>query len=299
MDLRYITTFQVIVEEGGFNKAAEKLSYTQSTITFHVSQLEKELGVQLFEKAGRHMVLTKAGQELIPYIENILQSINNMKNFNKIIEECQGDIRLAAPESLLCFHLPAVLREFRQQAPKVQIYLESMTSTDVYRAIKQNKADIGIFYGINEKDNNIKFIPYLDFDFAMFASPKIKRIYPDFITPNQDFSRLARICQPAVGKIRRRFDEYIKNKNFIMGPTIENRSTQTIKNLVKNDLGICFLPRFTIQEELDKGLLAEISIDAKFEPIHTIYCYRKDKWMSPPLKLFCKILNQFSRLKNN
>ena len=56
MDLRYINTFHTIVEAGGFNKAAEKLCYTQSTITFHVSQLEKELGVQLFEKAGRHMV---------------------------------------------------------------------------------------------------------------------------------------------------------------------------------------------------------------------------------------------------
>lgn len=294
MDLRYITTFHVIVEEGGFNKAADKLNYTQSTITFHVSQLEKELGVQLFEKAGRHMVLTKAGRELIPYVENILQSVNNMKNFNRIIEECQGDIRLAAPESLLCFHLPAILREFQQQAPRVQIYLESLTSTAVCRAIKENKADIGIFYGVGEEDGNVRFIPYRDFEFAMFASPKIKRIYPDFITPNQDFSRLARICQPAVGKVRRRFDEYIKSKNFTMGPTIENRGTQTIKNLVKNDLGICFLPRFTIQEELDKGVLMEIPIDKKFEPIHTVYCYRKDKWLSPPLKLFCQILDKYS-----
>lgn len=66
MDLRYINTFHTIVEAGGFNKAAERLCYTQSTITFHVNQMEKELGVQLFEKAGRHMVLTKAGQELVP-----------------------------------------------------------------------------------------------------------------------------------------------------------------------------------------------------------------------------------------
>ena len=113
MDLRYINTFHTIVEAGGFNKAAEKLCYTQSTITFHVSQLEKELGVQLFEKAGRHMVLTKAGQELVPYVENVLQSVNNMKSFRSVIEECQGDIRIAAPESLLCFHLPKILREFR------------------------------------------------------------------------------------------------------------------------------------------------------------------------------------------
>lgn len=298
MDLRYINTFHTIVEAGGFNKAAEKLCYTQSTITFHVSQLEKELGVQLFEKEGRHMVLTKAGQELVPYVENVLQSIKNMKSFRSVIEECQGDIRIAAPESLLCFHLPKILREFRKQAPRVHIYLDSMTSTSVYRAIRENKTDIGIFYDLLVDDATIKVVPYKDFDFVMFASPKIKKLYSDFITPNQDFSSLARICQPAVGRVRKRFDEYIKSKNFTMGPTIEIRGTQTIKNLVKNDMGICFLPRFTIQEELDKDVLVEIPIDKKFEPIHAVYAYRKDKCLSPPLKLFFQLLEQYKSLED-
>lgn len=292
MDLRYINTFHIIVECGGFNKAAEKLSYTQSTITFHVNQLEKELGVQLFEKAGRHMVLTKAGQELVPYVENVLQSVNNMKNFRSVIEECQGDIRIAAPESLLCFHLPVILKEFRQQAPHVHIYLDSLTSKAVYRAIKENKADVGVFYDVDEDDGNVKIIPYRDFESVLFASLKVKRLYKDFITPGQDFSSLARICQPAVGRVRRRFDEYIKEKHFLMGPTIEIRGTQTIKNLVKHDMGICFLPRFTIQEELDKDVLAELPIDKKFEPIHSVYGYRRDKWLSPPIKLFLQLLEK-------
>ena len=286
MDLRYINTFHAIVEAGGFNKAAEKLCYTQSTITFHVSQLEKELGVQLFEKAG---------QELVPYVENVLQAVNNMKSFRSVLDECQGDIRIAAPESILCFHLPEILREFRRQAPRVHIYLDSMTSTSVYRAIKENKADIGIFYDVDADDSTVKVMPYKEFDFVMFASPKIKRLYSDFITPNQDFSSLARICQPAVGRVRKRFDEYIKSKNFTMGPTIEIRGTQTIKNLVKNDLGICFLPKFTIQEELDKDVLTEIPIDQKFEPIHSVCAYRKDKWLSPPLKLFFQLLEQHKK----
>lgn len=292
MDLRYLNTFHTIVAEGGFNKAAEKLCYTQSTITFHVSQLEKEVGVQLFEKAGRHMVLTKAGQELIPYVDNILQSVSNMKNFRSAIEECQGDIRIAAPESLLCFELPQLLKEFRQQAPRVQLYLDSMTSTAVYRALKENKADVGVFYSIDADDKNIQLQPYRDFPLVMFASPKIKRLYPDFITPAQDFHQLARICQPAVGRVRRKFDEYVQSKQFIMGPTIEIRGTQTIKNLVKHDLGICFLPKFTIQEELDKDVLVEIPIDQQLEPISSVYGYRRDKWLSPPMKLLLQLLHK-------
>ena len=67
MELKYLNTFKVIVEEGGFTKAAERLNYTQSTITFQIGQLEQELSVKLFERIGRKMVLTKAGERLIPY----------------------------------------------------------------------------------------------------------------------------------------------------------------------------------------------------------------------------------------
>ena len=67
MDLKNLRTFQTVVQEGGFNKAAEKLNYTQSTITFQINQLEQELGLRLFEKIGRRMVLNQAGQQLLPY----------------------------------------------------------------------------------------------------------------------------------------------------------------------------------------------------------------------------------------
>ena len=53
MDLKILNTFKAIVDEGSFSKAARRLNYTQSTITFHIGQLEKDLHVKLFEKVGR------------------------------------------------------------------------------------------------------------------------------------------------------------------------------------------------------------------------------------------------------
>ena len=58
MELKYLQTFKVILEEGSFSKAAEKLNYTQSTITFQIGQLEQELSTKLFEKIGRRMLPT-------------------------------------------------------------------------------------------------------------------------------------------------------------------------------------------------------------------------------------------------
>ena len=83
MDLKYLRTFHTIVEEGSFSKAAKRLNYTQSTITFQMGQLEQELSVRLFERIGRNMALTKAGEHLVPYVEEVLNSVNRLQNFER------------------------------------------------------------------------------------------------------------------------------------------------------------------------------------------------------------------------
>ena len=65
MDLKYLNTFRVIAEEGSFTRAAERLGYTQSTMTFQMGQLEQALSARLFEKVGRRMVLSQAGRQLL------------------------------------------------------------------------------------------------------------------------------------------------------------------------------------------------------------------------------------------
>lgn len=62
MDLRRFITLKTVVEEGSFLRASQKLCYTQSTVTFHIQQLEQEFSVQLFEKIGRRMCLTREGK---------------------------------------------------------------------------------------------------------------------------------------------------------------------------------------------------------------------------------------------
>ena len=97
MDIKYLHTFQTIIEEGSFTKAASKLNYTQSTITFQIGQLEQALSATLFEKIGRNMVLTKAGEHLVPYVQDVLSSLEKLKNFENDLSLCQGDLRINGP----------------------------------------------------------------------------------------------------------------------------------------------------------------------------------------------------------
>ena len=131
MELKYLNTFKTIVEEGSYIRAAERLNYTQSTITFQIGQLEQELSTSLFEKIGRKMVLTKAGENLIPYVNEVLVSVDKLRNFDDDLAECQGDLRVGVGETLLCYQLPAILKEFHSQAPKARLFLRSMNCYDI------------------------------------------------------------------------------------------------------------------------------------------------------------------------
>ncbi len=97
---------------------------------------------------------------------------------------------------------------------------------------------------------------------------------------------VTRIVQPQRGSLRKKFDEYCRQRGIPEGNTIELRSTQTIINLVKNDMGLCFLPNFVLQEELDKGVLEEIAVPGEPICISSAVAYYKNKWISPAMELF-------------
>lgn len=82
MEIRQLITFEKIVELGSFTKAANHLGYTQSTITTHIQDLEKSLGVKLFDKVGRKNVLTSAGKELILYTKELLQIVDKINQIS-------------------------------------------------------------------------------------------------------------------------------------------------------------------------------------------------------------------------
>lgn len=103
MNTKSLVTFKTILEMGSFQKAADKLGYTQSTVTFQIKQLEEELALKLFEKIGRRMELTQAGKDIMPYVDMILQGAEQINNYGKSLSEITGSLKLAISDSMQHF----------------------------------------------------------------------------------------------------------------------------------------------------------------------------------------------------
>ena len=289
MDLKYLNTFRVIVEEGGFSKAAQKLNYTQSAITFQIGQLEKDVSTSLFEKIGRKMVLTKAGEQFIPYVNEVLQSVNKLRYFENDLAECQGDMQIGIAETILCYRLPSILKKFRQKAPKTRLFLRSMNCYDIRDDLLNGTLDLGIFYkNVGGYGTSLTTHFCGTYQLTLVASPQMKQNYPDFITPDRTIP-VPLIINEHNCVFRQIFEQYLSERSIILDHAIELWSIPTIKNLVKNDMGISFLPRFAVQNELDCGELVEIPTELTNTDISAICAHHKNKWISPIMQLFMEL----------
>nr|WP_241426854.1 LysR family transcriptional regulator [Dysosmobacter acutus] len=287
--MKYLNTFRTIVAEGGFSRAAEKLNYTQSTITFQIGQLERELSVTLFEKIGRKMVLTKAGEQLLPYVDEVLSSVEKLRCFEQELVQCQGDLRVGVAETQLCYRMPPVLKEFHAQAPRAHLFLRSMNCYDIRDELMSGTLDLGIFYeDVGGFGSNLVTDPLSSDPLALVASPRVKARHPDYITPDQRIPVPLIINEPRC-IFRQIFEQYLRDKAIRLDHTIELWSIPTIKNLVENDVGISFLPRFAVEEELEAGSLAEIPTSLSGRTITAVCAYHKNKWVSPLMRLFLNL----------
>ncbi|AIQ12335.1 LysR family transcriptional regulator [Paenibacillus durus] len=144
MDLKELTAFQTIIEEGNFSKAALKLNYAQSTITNQIQRLERELGIQLF-KRGWDAELTDAGRIFAAEIDKLIQHWNYVSEQAKALQREEiGTLSAGGLESLTERVLPNSLRRFREHKPNVSCHFIIGNTDSLSRAVLQNQLDFAI-----------------------------------------------------------------------------------------------------------------------------------------------------------
>ena len=291
MNTKYLTTLKTIIEAGSFQKAAILLNYTQSTITFHVQQLEQEMGIKLFEKIGRRMVLTDAGNAVIPHMETILQATEQINDYGKDIAEMGGTLRIAMPDILLIYEMQPILKAFREYAPNVQLIIKSLTCYSIREDVIAGGVDVGIHCDIGGYPDSVRNEKLAEYPVCLVASPKIDPDTRDFITAHQRKNVNLISCDPN-SVYQKRFMDYLTDKDIVLNGYMEMWSIEAAKRSVISNLGITYLPIFTIDEELKRGDVIPIKTDLDNTMVEVVCTYHKNKWISAPMELFIRLLKE-------
>ncbi len=288
MELRQLNTFVTVAKLNNFTKAAACLGYAQASVTSQIQLLEKELGVQLFDRIGKSIFLTREGEKLLVYSKQMLKLHTEAKDALTPSKELKGAIVIGASDSLCALRLPSLLKEFHERYPAVKIVLKMRNYIEAQTALRGNEIDAALVIG--QKIYAPEFISGLEFPepVVLLAIPGHPLSLGHAVSPGDIVPYTVILAQKGCS-FRRAFEKCLDDASLSPEYIMEASSIQAIKQLTISGMGITLLPRIAVEDELNRNLLVELEWAGTPFGLATQMIYHKDKWISPVLKAFLEL----------
>jgi len=163
MDLNNLQTFIAVAELRSFSQAAERLFLTQPAVSKRVAALEGELRVALFDRIGRQVRLTEAGNALLPRARRILEEVEDSRRaIANLDAEVSGRLTLGSSQHIGLHRLPDVLRTYAARFPAVRLELSFMPSEEVCAAVEHGDLELGVITLPPEAPMSLELTPIWD-----------------------------------------------------------------------------------------------------------------------------------------
>lgn len=298
MEIRNVITFLRVAELGSFTEAANQLGYVQSTVSIQIKQLEKELGVILFDRIGKRVSLTSNGQEFVRYANQLLQITEQARLLAKQPVAIIGELRLGILESLLTWILADRILAYHQDFPRVSIKIKTATQHELFRMLKQNELDMVFLLAKKLFDEELVC--------AWASSVKLVFVtHPDHPLAAKNEVRLRDLAQqPFIltesnGIYRQTLEETAMQQQLSISPLLTVDNTGIITKMLKQGLGISYLPEYTVAESVSKGELALIDVqDCSIEFWIQLF-YHKNKWLNPQMEGLIRLIKALNATKSS
>jgi DNA-binding transcriptional LysR family regulator len=292
-----VETFVCIAETGGFTEASRQLHRSQPAISRRIHELERRLGAELFERAGRRVTLTDAGRALLPYAEAALAAVRDGAS---AVRDRAGhgalSFRLAIVGTLADSHIVDVLREFTSRTDNVSVDLRTATSREVSALVRSGQADLGLRYNV-DTDPKLESIPLGD-EKLFVVVPAGHRITSERLPDLHQLKDEQWLGFPAERGRSGSFRELLEHHLAASGTphpaitTVDSLTAQ--KRLIEDGLGVALMPVANIREELRIGSLRVIDVDGLDARIPVVAVRRAGGYESRAVTDFLALLSRRS-----
>lgn len=294
MEFREISTFLQVAQYQSFSKAARHLGYSQAAVTIQIKQLEQELGVHLFDRIGKQISLTHQGQVFYQYAVSIRNDLEQAKNAVADPSTLSGKLCLGTIESICASIFPDLLAEYHRLHPEVTISIVTDSPGVLLDRMNENTIDIVYLLDrriydnrwcktLEEPEENI-FVASPDHELALVKREleldEVLR-FPFFLTEKD-------------ASYRHMLEQYLASINRSVKPFLEIGSTEFIIHMLLKNTGISFLPKFTVQRELQQKQLTALNVRGfQMQTWRQIF-YHKDKWVTREMQEFLRLADKMS-----
>lgn len=294
MEFREISTFLQVAQYQSFSKAARHLGYSQAAVTIQIKQLEQELGVHLFDRIGKQISLTHQGQVFYQYAVSIRNELEQAKNAVSDPSTLSGKLCLGTIESICASIFPDLLAEYHRLHPEVTISIVTDSPGVLLDRMNENTIDIVYLLDrriydnrwcktLEEPEENI-FVASPDHELALakreLELDEVLR-FPFFLTEKD-------------ASYRHMLEQYLASINRSVKPFLEIGNTEFIIHMLLKNTGISFLPKFTVQRELQQKQLTALNVRGfQMQTWRQIF-YHKNKWVTREMQEFLHLADKMS-----
>ena len=284
MDTRQLNTFRTVARALHFTRAAEALGYVQSSVTAQIQALERELGAPLFDRLGKRVRLTAAGERLLRYADQIVRLADEARLAVAEADAPAGIVTIGAPESLCAYRLPPVISAFRAANPRVRLIFRPGISSQLRRDVLDGRLDLAFLLDREAPTPDLHHEALLPEPLLMLAHaqhPLVERAALEL----RDIADETIILTEAGGSYRVLLEGALAAAH-LRPITLEFASVEALKQCVIAGLGITLLPRMAVEAELRDGLLRALALDAVPQPLATQIVWHAERWQSPAVGAF-------------
>jgi DNA-binding transcriptional LysR family regulator len=289
MELDQITAFLEVARQKSFSRAAEKLYRTQPAISAQIRALEQECGHKLFDRLGRHVVLTRPGEVLFEHGERLAALHQEvLQRVKESDGQASGRLVVGANEATCLYVLPLVFAEFKRQHPQVAVSIYRNFSHKILQKMAEHQVDIGIVT-LPLSQGNLKIIPFHEDDLLVVLPPSHRFAKKSSI--KLDDLAGEPLIFPKGGHTRELLDKLFRKYRDTLQISMELASVETIKKFVGAGLGISLLSRSYAEMEMRTGALKLIPLQGVELRRRLALVYRTDRHLSRAAQAFADLLS--------
>jgi len=288
MEIRHLRAFLTVAKLMSFNKAADRLNYAQSSISAQIQTLEGELGVRLFDRLGRRIMLTDAGERLVPYATRIVDLAEETHGEIGGSNQPEGSLAIRIPETLGVYRLPPVITEFSSRFPRVRLNFTTCAHESLQKDLRQGITNLAFLLAesIHSADMDVEALGFEPV--VLVASPE-HRLGKERLVRTVDLRGEKILLTRVDCSYRRLFEGILEEGGIPIDSTVIFHSVETLKRCVMAGMGITVLPLISATDDIRRGRLKRLAWrEGEFEVAVLMIWYR-ERWLSPSLTAFMDI----------
>ncbi|WP_034943005.1 DNA-binding transcriptional regulator YeiE [Erwinia oleae] len=252
--LRQLEVFSEVLKSGSTTQASQVMSLSQSAVSAALADLEGQLGVQLFDRVGKRLIVNEHGRLLYPRAVALLEQATEIE---QLFREDNGALRVFASSTIGNYLLPGMIARWRSDFPELPLELSVGNSQDVINAVADFRVDIGLIEGPSHMTGLISE-PWLEDELVVFAAPDAT-IFRQPVTLDS-LAAASWILREHGSGTREIVDYLLLSHLPPFRLALELGNSEAIKHAVRHGMGISCLSRRVIEEQLAVGTLREVRI---------------------------------------